>query len=420
MVGVFCFRNDLRLHDNQALREALSACDRLYLVYAFEERYWQASPPRLAIHRAKFLLESLKCLEEKILLLGGNLAYLFGNIENVLPKFMEDVGAEKCFISEENAWEEKNSEKALGQIIHLELAYNKTLIHNEDLPFDLVDLPQTFSKFRKLVEAKWHIRPDLRPPDSLNHTGKFSTELPSLKSFGFKNVSRKKSYFSFYGGTEQAHLRLQDWVWNKKNLSTYKESRNHLRGADFSSRFSPWIAHGCLSPREIYFEVKKYEMKHGENESTYWLIFELLWRDFFHFTARLYGSKIFHRLGIHPERPLRTEPDNAAELLSQWQEGQTQDRFINANMNELRETGWMSNRGRQNVASYLIHDLGLDWRKGAVWFEQQLIDYDPCCNYGNWLYLSGYGNDPQKSRSFNTAKQALLYDQDGSYTKDWA
>ena len=89
-------------------------------------------------------------------------------------------------------------------------------------------------------------------------------------------------------------------------------------------------------------------------------------------------------------------------------------------MNELRITGWMSNRGRQNVASYLINNLELDWRRGAQWFEEQLIDYDPCSNYGNWLYLSGFGSDPQPGRYFNLEKQAATYDPQGKYTNSWS
>ena len=87
-------------------------------------------------------------------------------------------------------------------------------------------------------------------------------------------------------------------------------------------------------------------------------------------------------------------------------------------MNELNSTGWMSNRGRQNVASYLIHDLGLNWTWGASYFEKKLIDYDPDVNWGNWLYLSGRGSDP-RARKFNTQKQAMTYDPNGEYQKRW-
>jgi deoxyribodipyrimidine photo-lyase len=88
-------------------------------------------------------------------------------------------------------------------------------------------------------------------------------------------------------------------------------------------------------------------------------------------------------------------------------------------MIELRETGFMSNRGRQNVASFLVRDLGLDWRLGAEWFESLLIDYDPCSNYGNWTYVAGVGNDPREDRYFNVVKQAQDYDPKGEYIRHW-
>ena len=124
-------------------------------------------------------------------------------------------------------------------------------------------------------------------------------------------------------------------------------------------------------------------------------------------------------MGLSVEQAPYPEPPQAGSLFQRWKDGQTSNRFINANMNELRQTGWMSNRGRQNVASYLIYDLGLDWRKGAQWFEHKLIDYDPCSNYGNWLYISGYGSYTKEIRYFNTTIQSVLYDPTGKYAEDW-
>ena len=105
--------------------------------------------------------------------------------------------------------------------------------------------------------------------------------------------------------------------------------------------------------------------------------------------------------------------------LEAWINGKTGVDFVDANMIELKLTGFMSNRGRQNVASYFCNDLKLDWRLGAAYFEQQLIDYDVCSNWGNWAYLAGVGNDPRGQRTFNTEKQALDYDKDGAYRKLW-
>jgi deoxyribodipyrimidine photo-lyase len=110
---------------------------------------------------------------------------------------------------------------------------------------------------------------------------------------------------------------------------------------------------------------------------------------------------------------------NQSVELSDWINAQTASDFVNANMIELRETGFMSNRGRQIVASYLINDLKVDWRYGAAYFEEQLVDYDVCSNWGNWAYLAGVGNDPRSNRYFDTTKQAETYDRNGDYRKRW-
>lgn len=419
MVGVFCFRNDLRIQDNHALQEALHACDLLYLVYTFENRVWKSKDRKVGFHRASFLLQSLHDLENSIKSKGGGLSYLFGNIEDSIPLFMDKVNADTCFISEENAWDERLAEKSLSQKVSLKTFYDKTLIHLNDLPFKLEQLTPSFSKFRNRVEKQWEVRDCTPPLKGLNKISDRSNGLPSLAYLQIKEKVLSQGYFSFIGGSTEGRKRLNEWMWNKKCISTYKKTRNQLKGSDFSSRFSPWISNGCLSSKEIYHEIKKYEAQYGSNESTYWLIFELLWRDYFQFLARLHGSKIFQSLGLSAEQAPYPEPPQAESLFQRWKDGQTANRFINGNMNELRQTGWMSNRGRQNVASYLIYDLGLDWRKGAQWFEQELIDYDPCSNYGNWLYISGYGSSTKEIRYFNTTTQSALYDPNGEYTEEW-
>src|SRR5690606_25977707 len=107
------------------------------------------------------------------------------------------------------------------------------------------------------------------------------------------------------------------------------------------------------------------------------------------------------------------------ELFSRWADGKTGIPFIDANMKELALTGFMSNRGRQNVASFLVNDLKLNWQLGAEWFEAHLIDYDPSSNWGNWNYIAGVGNDPRQDRVFNIINQAKRYDPEGTYVKTW-
>merc|ERR1712146_497896 len=194
------------------------------------------------------------------------------------------------------------------------------------------------------------------------------------------------------------------------------DTRNGLVGGDYSSKFSPWLAHGNLTARWIYHEVKRYEQERTENTSTYCLIFELLWRDYFRFVALQHGTAIFKPGGVqHKDVPCRHSPAD----FEAWQNGQTGFPFVDANMRELAKTGFMSNRGRQNVASFLTKDLQIDWRLGAEWFETLLLDHDPCSNYGNWNYAAGVGNDPRQGRHFNVIKQAKTYDPTAEYVHLW-
>jgi deoxyribodipyrimidine photo-lyase len=127
--------------------------------------------------------------------------------------------------------------------------------------------------------------------------------------------------------------------------------------------------------------------------------------------------KYFLFNGIKDEKNTAAPMD--MEKLNAWKNGETDNDFVNANLVELKLTGFMSNRGRQIVASYFINELALDWRYGAAYFEEQLIDYDVCSNWGNWAYLAGVGNDPRGKRAFNMEKQAHEYDPKNEYRNLW-
>lgn len=256
------------------------------------------------------------------------------------------------------------------------------------------------------------------------------------------------SAFPLRGGESSAQDRL-DWYfvrgkspdsasWGKNDpppVSRYKQTRNNLLGHAYSTKMSPFLAYGSISPRTIWEALSKHEAIHGKgDQNIYWVRFELLWRDYFFFAAEKFGDLLFHLGGFE----LATDPVQAQKKLEPgwWKiwdrststpahemnrllEGRTGIPFIDANMRELRESGFISNRGRQNIASYVAHDLGYDWRIGAEFFQSYLIDYDPTSNYGNWAYVAGVGNDPRASRRFNIVKQAKDYDSHGDYVKTW-
>lgn len=417
--GLFCFRQDLRLDDNPALTRAVKSTDQLDFVYHFEDKIW-LSHDRISHHRARFILESLEVLKSHIEEKGGTLLTTQGNMIDTIPRLMNQLGSDCCFMQAHSAYDEKQDEEALAGKVNLTLEDGATMIHADDFEDLNIDFPETFTQFRKQVEKNCQPRQCVLAPNSLNPSRKYSDPIPSLYDFRFKEVEMdSRTPFHFQGGGHAARERVNSWIWKQNCLSDYKKTRNGLVGSLFSSRFSPWLAQGCISPRFLHEQVKEYENQKGANQSTYWMIFELLWRDFFHFFSQAHGKHIFLLKGIHPERTSSTSTPNQIELFENWKMGRTDDPFVNANMNELRMTGWMSNRGRQNVASYLIHQLGLDWRLGARWFEKQLLDYDPCSNYGNWLYLSGFGSDPRPNRVFNVAQQASIYDANQEYRKLW-
>lgn len=292
------------------------------------------------------------------------------------------------------------------------------MIHPSDLPFPIQDLPEVFTEFRKAVEKRVSMRPEHKAPSAVSWLEMEPQELPNIHALGIPSMQADtRAPFQFSGGRSLGLQRVHSYFWESEALSTYKATRNGMLHANDSSRLSPWLANGCLSPREVYWAVKRYEAEVKSNSSTYWLVFELLWRDYFQFVAMKRGDRLFWPSGI---RGRKKEWGGSEADFERWKNGQTGDPLVDANQNELRLTGWMSNRGRQNAASYLVHDLGVDWRKGAAWFESQLIDYDPASNYGNWQYAAGVGNDPRPNRKFNTKLQAERYDPDGAYRKRWA
>jgi deoxyribodipyrimidine photo-lyase len=209
---------------------------------------------------------------------------------------------------------------------------------------------------------------------------------------------------------------VRHYFWETQAVRDYKSTRDRLIGSEYSSKFSPWLANGSLSPRRVVGELRRYESQYGRNDSTECLWVALLWREFFRWTLVRHGAALFQASGL----PATSHaPQHLDERFQQWCQGRTGMPLVDANMRELAATGYMSHRGRQIVASYLVHDLAQDWRHGAAWFEEHLLDYDPATNWGNWAYIAGLGSDPRRENLFNTLRLAREYDPDASYVSLW-
>ncbi|GAB5563789.1 MAG: DASH family cryptochrome [Winogradskyella sp.] len=422
-INLVWFRNDLRINDNKVLSEACINAEKVIAVYCFDPRLFQNTVygfKKTEKYRAKFLIETVTDLKHQLSTLNIELLTYFDLPETVIPKIVAEQGVTDIFLQKEWTQEEVEVETSLKlrlERINWHSFYNQFLFHPDDINFNISETPQVFTVFRKKLEKYVAIREEIKI-QALSDSNKIEniTHIPSLGDLGFEAfTNHPHSAFPFSGGETAALNRLEDYFFNTKKLGVYKKTRNGLVGVDYSSKFSPWLANGSISARTIYWKVKAFEKTHFKNQSTYWLIFELIWRDYFKYISMKHGNQIFKLEGILKKD---YEWSTNETQTNRWIDGETHSDFVNANMLELKETGWMSNRGRQNVASYFAKELELDWRIGAAYFEALLLDYDVHSNYGNWMYVAGVGNDP-RDRKFNVQLQAERYDTAGKFRKLW-
>jgi len=426
---ILWFRNDLRLHDNEALQDALAAAQDVYPVYVFDERVLRGTTTygirRTGKFRVKFLIESVLALKEALIAKGSDLIIRIGRPEDIITDLAKDLKTSWIFCNRERTYEEVKVQDQLEQnlwAIGQEVRYSrgKMLYYTSDLPFPVTHTPDVFTLFRKEVEKIVEVRRPLAIPETLpSITSTIDPgPCPGFVEFGFDDNDIDSVDAMILSGGEKAGLqRLDQYIWENDDIRHYKESRDGLLGLAFSSKFSVYLAQGCLSPKKIYHEIKEYEDSKGKTDSTYQLFYELLWRDFFRLMGKKHGNAIFKKGGIKQEQ--RSNLTDGEALFRIWSEGRTGMPFVDASMAELNTTGYMSSRARQNVASFLINDLKINWQLGARYFESLLLDYDPCSNWGNWNYLAGVGNDPREGRHYNIVSQAKKYDPDGAFVKHW-
>jgi deoxyribodipyrimidine photo-lyase len=236
-----------------------------------------------------------------------------------------------------------------------------------------------------------------------------------------RGAADPRSAFPFAGDEASGLARLRHYCLESDGLHHYKQRRNGLVGTEFSSKFSPYLAIGSLSVRRIWQTVLDYEALHGADDGSEWMKQELLWREFFLWTAQLHGASFGAPGGLQNRR---SEAIEDRELFGRWCRGHSGHPLIDAQLNELRTTGYLSNRGRQWVASHFINELRLPWTWGARYFEWWLIDAQPALNTGNWSYLAGVGNDPRSfngpPRRFDLERQVRLYDPEKRHRRRWS
>ena len=442
---IYWFRNDLRLDDNPGLLQACQQATTLLLVHCRSSTAWQMTRwdvPRTSCHRQHFLASTLADLAMQLKSEDRALLEVEGHPAELLPALARAIGATTIYCEEIAAPEEQEEVGALRAAgLTVITTWQSSMLDPTDLPFAPDALPTIFTVFRSVVERQ-HVLPRLpvarptkipalpsnyavlaekwgRPGSPIlpEFTDAQPTEHQAANPATHRAGARSSfPYFSplFAGGAGSASDHLRQY-FDRKLALTYKLTRNGLAGVDYSTKFSPWLASGAMSPRKAYAALKEFEAVHGANDSTYWIWFELLWRDYFRLLHLKCGAQLYRAQGLTSLPP----PSHDVRRFDAWCHARTGEPLVDAGMAELGTTGYLSNRMRQIVASYLVHDLGCDWRAGAAWFEAQLIDYDVYSNQGNWLYIAGRGTDPRNGRRFNIQKQVHDHDPDGIYRRLW-
>jgi deoxyribodipyrimidine photo-lyase len=456
---VHWFRGDLRVSDNPALTAAAAEARArglpLLPVFAWDPLQTQASrwvPQRMGPHRQAWLAGSLQALDAELQARGSRLLVLRGAPAGLLPALLQATQAVALHAEDIPAPEETTElrliERAARRLgVACTWHWQSTMLALADLPFDVADMPAVFTTFRQQVEqAGVAPRAVLPAPEALPavpardllwdpgatvaamaaqphgaddaqpvHLG--HTPLKPPAPAVLRPDARSSFPFhlpAFAAGEQGAQAHLAQYLARGLPHS-YKATRNGLSGTDFSSKFSPWLATGALSAAQAIAAIRAFEAEHGASDGSYWLWFELLWREHFRLLHRQHGAALFRARGLSQ---LPTPPHDEPAF-ARWCEGRTGQPLVDAGMHELAATGWLSNRLRQIVASYLVHDLACDWRAGAAWFESRLIDFDVHSNQGNWLYVAGRGTDPRGGRRFNPDKQMRDHDPDGAYQRLW-
>lgn len=418
--SLYWITNDLRIDDNELLQRAKNA-DLLICLYCVDPKWfkpWRYHVAQMGKKRWQFLQEGLADLHQRLAALGQRLFIVHQAPEEVIPTLCQLHNISDLLLSRQFGFDERRALASIEkQQPHLSIfeSDHATLLPASELELGFPNLKGGFTPFknRALMVLDDLVQPLPAVKRLPPAPRQLSIDLDTSVNYLPTTANDTKALFK--GGETQAQSHIINYL-SSDALSHYKQTRNALMGFTHSSKLSAWLNSGALSVRQVHAQVCQYEQKHGRNESSQWMIFELLWREYFHWLSLSQSQSLFTFKGLRKNPPLT---GYYAERFQKWSQGNTAYPLVNACMRELNATGYLSNRGRQIAASCFVNELQLDWRYGAAWFEHNLLDYQVSVNWGNWQYIAGVGVDPRGGRHFNIEKQQKSYDPDKYYINTW-
>ena len=406
-VALVWFRRDLRIHDHPALSAAIAHHDRVVPLFVVDSRLLDgrfASGPRTA-----FMFESLRALDRDLETVGGGLCVRTGRPEEVVPALAAELGAQAVF------WTSDVSPFALARdravTASLEAAGVAARRHGGNYCAD-VSLPRTRSDRPITVFTPyWKASAGLERRAVLDAPRRVA--LPDgLDRGALPDGPRLRDELAepFCVPGERA-ARSAMHAWLDGPIDAYADRHDDLRGG--TSGLSPYLRWGAISAREL--EQRALDRR-GDGAAAF--VRQLAWRDFY--AHVLLTNPANSRLEFQPKfRELEWDQDD--ELFEAWCAGRTGYPLVDAGMRQLAASGWMHNRARMVVGSFLTKDLHLDWRRGEWWFERMLLDGEPAQNNGNWQWIASTGVDPAPyfRRIFNPVLQQQKFDPTGAYVRRW-
>jgi deoxyribodipyrimidine photo-lyase len=398
--AITLFTRDLRVRDQPALAAGCRA-DRQIPLFVLDPALLgglHASP-----NRSAFLIDCLADLDGSLRRLGGGLVLRRGDPVTEVMRVASATGAAEIHLSADAGTHADRRLRRLADAcsragVELFLHPGVAVVQPGQLTPTGGDHFKVFTPYwRRWRAADW--RPleaaprRVRPPDGID---------PGRRAGPGDAAPGRRSPHLPEGGETRARRLLDRWL--RRELDTYDEIHDDLP-ADRTSHLSAYLHLGCVSPLEVAVRAL------GRDGAEPFLR-QLCWRDF-HLQVLAARPDLARR----DYRPRGRRWRNDEEALAAWRDGRTGVPVVDAGMRQLLAEGWMHNRARLLVASYLVRELGIDWRCGAAHFFEWLVDGDVANNAGNWQWVAGTGNDTRPNRSFNHLRQALRFDPDGDYVR---
>jgi deoxyribodipyrimidine photo-lyase len=408
-VRIMWFRRDLRVRDLPALAAATSG-DRIVPLFVFDDRLLTRGRFPSA-QRTAFMLGCLRQLDAALRERGGRLVVRHGRPEREVPALAREVGARSVhWTGDVSPWARTRDQAVIDALAAARVAAHPSagacVVDDPARIRTKQGKPYTvFSSFAR-AWTQTERREGVRAPHELRLPSRLRAgRLPTLADLSLSHDGE----LAFTPGEEPGRRALLRFL--RTGLDDYEQRRDRPAGG--SSRLSPYLRWGCVSPLELDARVAA---RSGEGARAYRN--ELAWRDFYAAVLVHFPFVVRHEFQA---RYRDLEWSGPGPALDAWREGRTGYPLVDAGMRQLLHEGWMHNRVRMVVGSFLTKDMHLDWRLGEAWFMERLLDGDMAANNGGWQWIASVGTDPAPyfQRLFNPVTQQRRFDPDGAYVRRW-